>query len=85
MRGLFGLDVILADDGCVFLGGISVCNQGAAGVLVVDERLWGLSVFAVVLLSTLLGGRVVWLPGSQGFNSAMVRAATGPVPGPCYL
>ncbi|MFD7907988.1 hypothetical protein ACFV4G_37850 [Kitasatospora sp. NPDC059747] len=85
MSGLFGLDAILTDDGRAFLNEINCRNQGTTEVSAVNQQLRGLPPFVVVHLTTLLGGRVDWLPDPDDFNAATVRAAASTVPGPYYL
>ncbi|MFJ4191905.1 hypothetical protein [Kitasatospora sp. NPDC089509] len=85
MSGLFGLDSILTDDGRVFLNEINCRNQGTTEVSAVNQQLRSLPPFVVAHLTTLLGGRVEWLPDPDEFNAATVRTAASTAPGPYYL
>ncbi|MDQ0700903.1 hypothetical protein [Streptomyces sp. W4I9-2] len=85
MAGLFGLDALLTDDGQVLFNEINCRNQGTTEVSAVNQQLRGLPPFLAAHLTALLGGRPDWLPDSDVFNHATIRAAVRPGPGPYYL
>ena len=84
MRGLFGLDVLLTDDGPYF-NELNCRNQGTTEVSAVNQQLRGVPPFLVAHLTTLLGGRIDWLPEPDDFNAATIQCATSPDAGPYYL
>ncbi|MFJ9195946.1 hypothetical protein [Streptomyces globisporus] len=83
--GLWGIDTIWTSTGPM-INEINARKQGTTEVSGVNQQLAGYPPLAVAHLTTMLGGRVTWLPAADEFNAhTITKAATEGAPGPYYM